>query len=61
VRGFEALRFPALLRPGDALEVAVEVSEDRRVLRFAVAGRDGDARVFASGRCELASEGGPAG
>ena len=59
VRGFEGLRFPALLRPGDALEIAVEVSEDRRALRFAVAGRDGDARVFASGRCALASEAGP--
>jgi 3-hydroxymyristoyl/3-hydroxydecanoyl-(acyl carrier protein) dehydratase len=53
VRGFEGLRFPALLRPGDVLEVAVEVSEDRCALRFALAGRDGDARVFASGRCLL--------
>jgi acyl-coenzyme A synthetase/AMP-(fatty) acid ligase/3-hydroxymyristoyl/3-hydroxydecanoyl-(acyl carrier protein) dehydratase len=55
VRGFEGLRFPAVLRPGDALEVAVAVSEDGRAVRFALAGRDGDARVFASGRCLLAA------
>jgi acyl-coenzyme A synthetase/AMP-(fatty) acid ligase len=50
VLGIEALKFPALLRPGQRLTLCVEVSEALDRLRFRAS--DGD-RVFAIGRCPL--------
>ncbi len=50
VWGMEALKFPTPLRPGDALELEIEVGPERDVLRFALRG---GGRVFATGRCRL--------
>ena len=55
VRALEALKFPTPLRPGDSLELEVEITEAEDVLRFAL--RDGE-RTFASGRCRLEADGG---
>jgi 3-hydroxymyristoyl/3-hydroxydecanoyl-(acyl carrier protein) dehydratase len=50
VRALEALKFPTPLRPGDSLELEVELAAAADVLRFTL--RDG-ARIFATGRCRL--------
>ena len=53
VRGFEALKFPTPLRPGDAALLRVEL--EGPVLRFWLG--EGE-RVFASGRCVVDAGGG---
>jgi acyl-CoA synthetase (AMP-forming)/AMP-acid ligase II len=50
VNAIEALKFHTVLRPGDAFDLEVELSEDGRKIRFRLS--DGP-RIYSSGRCRL--------
>ena len=53
VRSVEALKFPALLRPGDVAVLKLEVSENGSRMHFDLEAPGETTRVFASGRCTL--------